>query len=94
MLAPDWCTCASHFGIEQVRGGIPAWFERPGPTSREAQPVIADAGIRAKVKDKISKVVKRRYLLTMGIIVKSLIKYFAVPKGEDDVRFTMPQPTS
>jgi hypothetical protein len=46
------------------------------------------------VKDKISKVVKRRYLLTMGIIVKSLIKYFAVPKGEDDVRFTMPQPTS
>ena len=38
------------------------------------------------MKDKISKVVKRRYLLTMGIIVKSLIKYFAVPKGEDDVR--------
>jgi hypothetical protein len=38
------------------------------------------------VKDKISKVVKRRYLLTTGINVKSLIKYFAVPKGEDDVR--------
>jgi hypothetical protein len=33
------------------------------------------------VKDKISKVVKRRYLLTTGINVKSLIKYFAVPKG-------------
>jgi hypothetical protein len=31
-------------------------------------------------------VVKRRYLLTTGINVKSLIKYFAVPKGEDDVR--------
>jgi hypothetical protein len=28
-----------------TRDGIPAWFERPGPTSREAQPVIADAGI-------------------------------------------------
>jgi len=69
-----------------ARDGIPAWFERPGPTSREAQPVIADAGIRAKVKDKISKVVKRRYLLSTGINVKSLIKYFAVPKGEDDVR--------
>ena len=69
-----------------ARDRIPAWFERPGPTSREAQPVIADAGIRAKVKDKISKVVKRRYLLTTGINVKSLIKYFAVPKGEDDVR--------
>ena len=69
-----------------ARDGIPALFKRPGPTSREAQPVIADAGIRAKVKDKISKVVKRRYLLTTGINVKLLIKYFAVPKGEDDVR--------
>jgi hypothetical protein len=42
-----------------AQDGIPAWFEQPGPTSREAQPVIADAGIQAKVKDKISKVVKR-----------------------------------
>ena len=44
-----------------AQDGIPAWFERPGPTSREAQPVIADARIRARVKDKISKVVKRRF---------------------------------
>jgi hypothetical protein len=41
--------------------------------------------MRAKVKEKIFKVVKRRYLLTSGIKVKSLIKYFAVPKGEDDI---------
>jgi hypothetical protein len=38
------------------------------------------------VKDKILKVVKRRYLLTSRIKVKSVIKYFAVPKGEDDIQ--------
>jgi hypothetical protein len=42
--------------------------------------------MRAKAKEKIFKVVKRRYLLTTGTKVKSLIKYFAVPKGEDDIR--------
>ncbi len=41
--------------------------------------------MRAKAKEKIFKVVKRRYLLTTGIKVKSLIKYFAVPKGEDNI---------
>jgi hypothetical protein len=41
--------------------------------------------MNAKAKDKIFKVVKRRYLLTTGIKVKSLIKYFAVPKGEDNI---------
>jgi hypothetical protein len=38
------------------------------------------------VKDKIFNMVKRRYLLTTGIKVKLLIKYFAAPKGEDDIR--------
>jgi hypothetical protein len=38
------------------------------------------------VKDKIHKVVKCRYLLTSGIKVRSLINYFALPKGgEDDI---------
>jgi hypothetical protein len=37
-------------------------------------------------KDKILKVVKQRYLRTSRIKVKSLIKYFAVPKGGDDIR--------
>lgn len=41
--------------------------------------------MRAKAKEKIFKVVKRRYLLMTGIKVKSLIKYFAVPKGEDNI---------
>jgi hypothetical protein len=37
-------------------------------------------------KDKILKVLQWRYLLTTGIKVKLLIKYFAVPKGDDDIR--------
>jgi hypothetical protein len=31
-------------------------------------------------------VLRRRYLVTTGICIKSLIKYFAVPKGKDDIR--------
>jgi hypothetical protein len=37
-------------------------------------------------KDKILKVVKWRYLLTTRIKVKLLIKYFAVPKGDNNIR--------
>ncbi len=62
------------------------FFERPGLTTREGQPLIADAKTWTMVKDKIFKVVKQRYLLTTGIKVKLLIKYFAVPKGEDNIR--------
>ncbi len=36
--------------------------------------------------DKVFKVVKQRYLLMTGIKVKLLIKYFALPKREDDIR--------
>jgi hypothetical protein len=69
-----------------ARDGVPLWFERPGPTTRERQPVIDDPILRAKAKEKIEKVVRRRYLVTTGMAIKSLIKYFAVPKGDDDVR--------
>ncbi len=37
------------------------------------------------IKDKILKVVKHRYLVS-GVKIKPLIKYFMVPKGEDDIR--------
>ncbi len=70
---------------KMAQDGVPVYFEWPGPTTRKAQPIVADAGMRAKVKEKIFKMVKRRYLLMTGIKVKSLIKYFAVPKGEDNI---------
>ena len=50
------------------------------------QPIIADAGIRAKTREKIGKVIKRRYLLTTDLPIKSFIKKIVVPKGEDDIR--------
>ena len=71
---------------KMARDGVPVFFERPRPTSPEFQPPMADEKTWAMAKDKILKVIKRRYLLTSGINVKSLIKYFGVPKGEDDIR--------
>ena len=50
------------------------------------QPIIADTGIQAKTREKIGKVIKRRYLLPTDLPIKSFIKFFAVPKGEDDIQ--------
>jgi hypothetical protein len=62
------------------------WFKKPGPATHEAQPLIADPALCAKAKEKIIKVVRRRYLVTTDLNIKSLIIYVAVPKGEDNVR--------
>jgi hypothetical protein len=69
-----------------VRNGVLVWFKKPGLATREAQPLIADPALCAKAKEKIIKVVKRRYLVTTDLNIKSLIKYFAIPKGGDNVR--------
>jgi hypothetical protein len=69
-----------------ARDGVEVFFEKPGPTTRDKQPKINDPRIREMAKEKILKVVKRGYLRTLGAKVKSMIKYFAVPKGEDDIR--------
>ena len=71
---------------EIARDGVEVFFEKPGPTTRGTQPRISDPKIREMAKEKILKVVKRGYLRTLGTKIKSMIKYFAVPKGEDDIR--------
>ena len=71
---------------EMARDGVEVFFEKPGPTTHDTQPSINDPRMREMAKEKIFKVVKRRYLLTLGNKAKSMIKYFAVPKGEDDIR--------
>ncbi len=71
---------------EMARDGVPVFSEQPGPTTHEFQLPMADEKTRAMAKDKNLKVIKQRYLLSTGIKVKLLIKYFAVPKGEDDIR--------
>jgi hypothetical protein len=58
---------------------VKVFFERPGPTTQKKP-------IRVKTKEKISKVLKRRYLLPSDSLVKSNIKCFAVPKGDNDIR--------
>ena len=52
----------------------------------EAQPRISDARRRALVRAKLRKVIERRYVRAEGVRIKSLIGYFDVPKGDDDVR--------
>jgi hypothetical protein len=69
-----------------ARDGIPVIFESPGPTMKGKQPIFADAGIWAKTRERIGKVIKRRYLLTTDMPIKSFIKFFAVPKGGDDIQ--------
>jgi hypothetical protein len=64
-----------------ARDGIPVLFKSPGSTMKGKQPIIANAGIRAKTREKIGKVIKRRFLLTTDLPIKSFIKFFAVPKG-------------
>ena len=64
---------------------VEVFFERPGLTTRKAQLSVVDPKVREMIKDKILKVVKHRYLVS-GVKIKPLIKYFMVPKGEDDIR--------
>ena len=66
---------------QMARDGIPVLFKSPGPTMKGKQPIIANVGIRAKTREKIGKVIKRRFLLTTDLPIKSFIKFFAVPKG-------------
>ena len=71
-----------------ARDGVPVFFEKPGPSVMQPQPEFKDTTIRDRVRPKVEKVIKRRYIvwLTTGVDLKSLIKYFAVPKGLDDIR--------
>jgi len=72
---------------KEARVGVQTFFEKTGPTTQRGQPTIDDPVMRAKVMEKIVKVIKRGYLTTMsGDTIKSYIKYFAVPKGEDNIR--------
>jgi hypothetical protein len=73
----------------EARDGVRAFFEKPGLITCQAQPVIKDSEIWSKTKDKVGKVIQWRYMLpagTPGMSVKSFIKYFAVPKGKDNIR--------
>ena len=69
-----------------ARDGVPILREKKGPTSRARQPPIRNEKERSSIRDKVEKAVNRRYIMHTGVEIKSLICYFAVPKGDDDVR--------
>jgi hypothetical protein len=70
-----------------ARDGEDIRFETEGPSTKQRQPEISDPAVREVVRSKIKKVIRRRYMVsTTEEFLKSLIKYFNVPKGEKDVR--------
>jgi hypothetical protein len=68
-----------------ARDGVLNYFIQPGPTQRLPQPppLVEAAGVLIK---KLSKMIQRQYLAQPEMKLQSLIKFFAVPKGEGDWR--------
>ncbi len=69
-----------------AKEGVRVYFETEGPTTMRGQPPVADENARAVLRSKVGKVIKRGYLFGSGIKLRSLIRYFAVPKTGDDYR--------
>ena len=67
-----------------ARDGHPVYITGDLPSYRRAQPKESDPNVREKVKEKLEKFIDRGYVANGK--VNSLISYFAVPKGESDVR--------
>jgi hypothetical protein len=67
-----------------IRGGLRVCFRGEKPRFRRAQRDEKDEKVKARVREKLDKVRKGRYI-TPGF-AKSLTSFFSVPKGEDDVR--------
>ena len=73
-----------HF-TKEARDGIKVcWRSHQRPGNRRLQPFITDKDTKARMKEKISDVREKGYIKSGR--VKSLIRYFPVPKGEEDVR--------
>jgi hypothetical protein len=69
-----------------VKDGCKLFFEQVGPSNSDTQPRFRDPSVHEEVRKKILKVVNRRYVVRSSLDIKALIKYFAVPKGLDDIR--------
>jgi hypothetical protein len=67
-----------------VTKGHPSWLLGPLPTYLRPQRADKDQGTHAKVKTKLENVLEKRYIAPGS--VTSLPSFFAVPKGNDDVR--------
>lgn len=63
-----------------AKEGVPVSFTQPGPTSMKAQPKMEEDA-RIVLADKISKVLRKRYIDEPNDRLRSLMAYFGVPKG-------------
>ena len=68
----------------QMRDGIRVYAQKTLPLYRKAQRDIADEFVKERVIKKLNKVRNNRYI--QGGYVKSLTSFFAVPKGDSDIR--------
>ena len=68
-----------------AQDGIPiCWLPNKQPNSRKPQPAVHDKVVKEQMKIKLNKVRNRGYVKPGR--VKSLIRFFAVPKGNSDIR--------
>ena len=68
-----------------ARDGVKIFMLDAGPSSMKAQAQMKPVE-RAVLRDKLTKMIERQYLVPPGEKLKSIIQYFAVPKGTDDFR--------
>jgi hypothetical protein len=68
-----------------ARDGVPNFFIKPGPTQRLPQPQPTPEATEV-LKEKMTKMIVRKYVTQPTSKLLSLIRYFAVPKGEGDWR--------
>ena len=66
-----------------IRDGVPPWLEKS--PEKWVQPQMFDKKNQAQVTAKLYKVWKKRRYLETGF-VRNLTRFFAVPKGETDIR--------
>jgi hypothetical protein len=69
---------------EHIRDGIPLWYRGTAPRNFLSQMKEKDPEVRQSTGAKLMKVFARRYFL-YGMIF-SLTPFFAVPKGDTDIR--------
>jgi hypothetical protein len=70
--------------VERIRDGVPVYFKTIPPRNLRPQRDATTDEMRDLMRKKLEKIMDRRYI-TPGL-VKSLTSFFAVPKGESDVR--------
>jgi hypothetical protein len=70
--------------MKEVRDGMKIWRLKALPKNREKQQIVKDNSLLEKIKEKILKVLLRRYILTG--LVESLTNFFAVLKAGNDIR--------